>query len=101
MLAKRLNITRSVLRISEAVQDQRNLTQAEAEVELPCQRNYFDVKVRIVDPKHLYADLVELSVSATLGLLLAEVGSRIPDLPRRNRSMLRKGTTHARCQLRS
>ena len=50
----------------------------------------------VIGAKGLDADLGELAVAAGLGLLVAELGPLVPDLPRRGRPVLGKGAAH-RC----
>ena len=69
--------------------------QTKTTIEVDCERDDLSVKLRIIDAENLDADLIELSIATLLWLLIAEVRARIPDLPRRDRSMFDKGTAHA------
>ena len=70
--AQRVDVPATVVGLAQAVDDQADLLQPEPAVELPAQRDHFDVEHRVVDAEHLDADLVELAVPATLRLLVAE-----------------------------
>ena len=63
--------------------------------ELPAEGDHLDVEVRVVGAEHLHADLVELAVAPALGLLVAEVGARVPHLPWRGGTVLDERPAHA------
>ena len=63
---------------------------------MPAERDRIDVGLGVIGAEGLDADLGELAVAAGLGLLVAELGPLVPDLPRRGRPVLGKGAAH-RC----
>ena len=89
------DVGRPLVGLPEAVDDQLDLPEAEAAVELPRQGDDLDVELRVVDPEDLDAHLVELAVPAALGLLVAEVRPGVEHLPRGGRSMLGERAAHA------
>ena len=63
---------------------------------MPAERDRIDVGLGVIGAEGLDADLGELAVAAGLGLLVAELGPLVPDLPRRGRPVLGKGATPMR-----
>jgi hypothetical protein len=89
-----LDVCRPLVRLAQRVDDELHLRQAETGEELPRERDHLGVEECVVAAEHLHADLVELAVPAGLGLLVAEVGPGVPDLPRRDRAVLGEGPAH-------
>ena len=94
---QRLHIPCAVVRLAERIDQEVDPTQAEALEELPAEGDHLDVEVGVVGTEHLDADLFELAVPATLGLLVAELRARVPHLPRDERAVLHEGPAH-RCR---
>ena len=67
---------------------------------MPAEGDCVDVGLGVIGAEGLDADLGELAVTAGLGLLVPELGTLVPDLPRRGGSMLGKGAAHRRSEFR-
>ena len=96
---ERRHVARAVVRLAEAVEQQRDPLQPECPVELPTEGDDLDVEVRVVRAEHLDAHLVELPIPSSLGLLVAELRAGVPDLPGRGGPVLDECSAHRRSEL--
>ncbi len=94
-----LAIRRPVGGVAQAVEQQRDLAQAEALQEPVAERDHVDVGLRVVAAEQLHADLAELAVAAGLGPLVAELRAFVPDLPGGDGPVLGVGPAHGGSQL--
>ncbi len=87
-------------RVTNGVQPQCALLDADRPVHAVEQGDDLDVNVGIICADGLGPQLVMLAITAGLGPLVAKVRPDVPGLPRCGRVVLEEGAHHRRCALR-
>jgi hypothetical protein len=91
----------TVLRVAEGVKHEVHISESKGRQKIPSDGDDLDIGVRVIGSKNLHTDLIELTLTSTLRLLVAEIRTRVPRLVRKGGSMLDERPAHARCLLRT